>query len=88
MRAEFRCARHRVPAFAIMQDEHALRFHISSEGHMANIELERRDRHGRPWLVLVLAALALLILWLFGNNEEVPLDIPGPAVSSAPRAAA
>jgi len=55
---------------------------------MANIELERKDGHGRLWLVLVLAALALLMLWRFGSKEEVPSAMPGPAVSTAPRATA
>ncbi len=32
-----------------------LQFHIPPEGHMAEIELERRDGHERLWLVLVLA---------------------------------
>jgi len=55
---------------------------------MTNIELERRDGHGRLWVVLVLAALALLILWHLGSKAEVPLAMPGPADSSAPREAA
>jgi len=39
---------------------------------MANIEPERNERHGWLRLVLVLAALALLILWRVGSEAEMP----------------
>jgi len=39
---------------------------------MADIEPERNERYGWLRLVLVLAALALLILWRVGREADMP----------------
>ena len=66
----------------------APRLHFPPEVQMANIELQQDEGHGWLWLVVVLAALALLMLWYVGREEERPETMPDPTVTTALGAAA